>query len=201
MMALNRGAYEGEEGFPRVEYVSIERLIHQAPLDTTFVRVADYVERTLAGGAFSGDCITPVRVADSLERNARRALKLVENIDVSKNTNPALPYEVADIRVWANLGLHWAEKLRGAIALQTYLTNGDAARKEAAVDHLTKSLAYWDEVIAITRPLYRDMPLTHLSEQGGVRSMENRHLKFHWALIRPDVAKDIETAKNSLFCY
>ncbi len=46
MMALDRGEWEGQPGFPRVEYVGIERLIRQAPLDTTFVGVADYVART-----------------------------------------------------------------------------------------------------------------------------------------------------------
>jgi hypothetical protein len=166
-------------------------------MDTTFVNVASWVERTLAGGSFPADRTTPVQVADSLERNARRALVLVEGIDPTGNANPALKYEVADIRVWANLGLHFAEKLRGAIALQTYRVGGDEAQRQAAIDHLTRGLAYWDEVVAITRPLYLDMPLTHLSEQGGPRSMENRYLKFHWELIRPDVARDLEVAQMS----
>ena len=34
-------------------------------------------------------------------------------------------YEVADVQVWAYLGLHLAEKLRGAVALQTYRAGGE----------------------------------------------------------------------------
>ena len=70
-------------------------------------------------------------------------------------------YEVADIKTWANLGLHYAEKIRGAIALQTYRVNGNKTYQQQAIRHLSKGLEYWDKVIEITRPLYNDMPLVH----------------------------------------
>ena len=41
------------------------------------------------------------------------------------------------------------------------------------------------------------MPLVHYSEQNGIRSEENKHLTFHWEKLRPDVAKDVETARNA----
>ena len=106
-------------------------------------------------------------------------------------------FEVADIKAWANMGLHFAEKLKGAVALQTYRLGGGEENKGEAVSHFKKALAYWDEVINITRPIYNDMPLVHYSEQDGVRSKENQYLTFHWEKLRPDVAKDIETAKNA----
>ena len=99
-------------------------------LDTSFVKVADYVERILAGGSFTKERVTPPQIADSLERNAKQALKLVENINPAKNQNAALIYEVADIKTWANLGLHYAEKIRGAIALQTYRVNGNKTYRQ-----------------------------------------------------------------------
>jgi hypothetical protein len=52
-------------------------------------------------------------------------------------------------------------------------------------------------VISITRPLYNDMPLVHYSEQDGKSWEENDHLRFHWENLRPEVAKDIEVAKNA----
>ncbi len=55
---------------------------------------------------------------------------------------------------------------------------------------------YWDEVVAITRPIYNDMPLVHYSEENGKHWKENDQLRFHWALIRPSVAKDIEYASK-----
>jgi hypothetical protein len=130
-----------------------------------------------------------------LERDCNEAIKLVQNINTGGNA--ALPFEVADVKTWAYMGLHFAEKLKGAVALQTYRTRGGEENKKAAVTHLQKALYYWDEVVRITRPLYNDMPLVHYSEQNGVRSEENKHLTFHWQTIRPDVAKDVETAKNA----
>jgi hypothetical protein len=130
-----------------------------------------------------------------LERDCIAALALVKDIQTAGNN--ALLFEVADIKTWANMGLHFAEKLKGAIALQTYRTKGGEEAKQNAIRHLENALKYWDEVVSITHPLYNDMPLVHYSEQNGVRSEENKHLTFHWKKLRPDVAKDIETAKNA----
>jgi hypothetical protein len=96
------------------------------------------------------------------------------------------------------MGLHFAAKLKGAVALQTYRTKGGEEQKQNAVKHLKDALKYWDVIVSITGPIYNDMPLVHYSEQNGVRSEENKHLKFHWGKIRPDVAKDIETAKSAV---
>jgi hypothetical protein len=43
-----------------------------------------------------------------------------------------------------------------------------------------------------TVALYNDMPLVHYSEQDGKTWQENDHLRFHWALLRDEVVKDIE---------
>jgi hypothetical protein len=101
-------------------------------------------------------------------------------------------YEVADVKAWANLGLYFAGKLQGAVALQTYRLKGGEENKQNAVKHLEEALRYWDVVVAITRPIYNDMPLTHYSEQ-------NDKLRFHWEKLRPEVAKDLEIAKNTTF--
>lgn len=130
-----------------------------------------------------------------LEKDCEKALELVKNINTSNNNT--LMFEVADVKAWANMGLHFAEKLKGAIALQTYRLKGGKENKQGALGHLQKVLKYWDAVIGITRPVYNDMPLVHYSEQNGVRSKENQHLEFHWEKIRPDVAKDVETARNA----
>jgi hypothetical protein len=103
-------------------------------------------------------------------------------------------YEVADVKIWANLGLHLASKINGAVALQTYRLSGDEQYKRRAVEHLQQALEFWDEVIEITRPLYRDMPLTHYNHKSHDANNDNL---FHWALIRDEVASDIEIARRS----
>ena len=180
----------------RVDYISVDRQIHRPPLDTALVSVAEYVRGLLSGESLWHGRVTPSALADSLETDCRQALDLVKGIDTSGNN--ALMFEVADVKAWAGLGLYFAEKLRGAVALETYRLKGDEENKKKAVRHLEKALGFWDDVIRITRPLYNDMPLVHYSEQDGRPWEENDHLRFHWALLRPDVARDVEIAKNAV---
>ena len=169
------------------KYISVDRLIDQPTMDPDYVSVKDYVEKTLKGETFADDRVTPDKLADSLEKDNREALHLVENIDVSGDAS--LMYEVADVKVWAYLGLHLAEKLRGAIALQTYRLQG--LQHDEAIQHLKNALSYWDKVIEITRPIYKDMPLTHYN--NNFFTSNNNNL-FHWALIRDQVARDVDIA-------
>jgi hypothetical protein len=175
-------------------YISVDALINQAPLDPDYISVKDFVLKKQAAGSFGKDKITPPVLIKMLERDCRKALRLVKGIDTQNNVS--LLYEVADAQTWAYLGLHFAEKLKGALALQTFRTKGGQENQHQAVAHLQKALGYWDEVIQITRPLYKDMPLTHYNGSSHDR---NDHNLFHWALIRPEVAKDVEIAKNATF--
>jgi hypothetical protein len=180
----------------RVDYISIDRIINQPPIDPGYVSIAEYVKTLSSGGAFISSRITPDLVANLVENDCRKALALVDKINTTNNT--ALMFEVADIKAWANIGLHFAEKIRAGIALQNFRTKGGEGNRQTAVKHLENALKYWDAVIGITRPIYNDMPLTHYSEQNGVRSKENQYLLFHWEKLRPDLLKDIEVAKNAV---
>lgn len=177
-----------------VSYISVDRLIHQPVLDSDYVSVADFVRRA-PFTIFDKKEITPPILAAQLEKDCRQALSLIKNIN-TKN-NKALVYEVADIKAWTYLGLHFAEKIKGAVALQTYRTGGDEKIKRDAVLHLQKALANWDSIIVITRPLYKNMPLVHLSQQGGKETKENFYKTFHWQMLRDDVARDIKIAKSA----
>ena len=179
----------------RVEYISVDRQIKQPPIDPEYVSVLEYVKTISSGGAFDKGRLTPPVLISMLERDCNEALDIVKGIDTSKDQS--LSQEVADVKVWANLGLYFAEKLKGAVALQTYRVKGGEDNKKSAIRHLESALQFWDVVISITRPLYNDMPLVHYSEQDGKSWKENDHLRFHWESIRPDVAKDVEIAKGA----
>ncbi|MDB5211601.1 MAG: hypothetical protein JWQ30_2428 [Sediminibacterium sp.] len=175
-----------------VEYISVNRQIDQPPLDTDYVSIKDFVA---SPGSFPKNKITPLTLAEMMESDCNKALQLISNI--SAKGNNTLMYEIADIKTWANLGLYFAAKTRGAVALQQYRINGGEENKKAAVGYLERSLGYWDTVISITRPIYKDMPLVHFTEQNGNRSKENDQLRFHWEKLRADVAKDIEIARTA----
>jgi hypothetical protein len=180
-------ALQGEH----TNYIGIDALIKQPTMDPDYVSVGDYVKAFADGTSFGAGRITPPMLIDMLERDNRQALRLVAGIDTTGDAS--LMYEVADVKTWANLGLHLAEKLRGAVALQMFRGSGDDQQRQAAIDHLQKALACWDEVIRITRPIYQDMKLTHYNGNSFDANPDNL---FHWARIRPEVAADIEVARN-----
>jgi hypothetical protein len=172
------------------KYIGVDALINQPPLDPAFVSIPDFVKAREAGRRYAGADATPLKVSDWLVHNSDAALDLVRDIDTRGNAS--LMYEVADVKIWAALGMHLAEQLRGAVALQTYRTRGDEADQQAAISHLTKALAHWDEVIRLSRPIYKDMRLTHYNHNSFDANPDNL---FHWALIRDQVAQDIEVAR------
>ena len=177
---------------PAMDYIGADDLIGHEVLDPAYVSVGDYVAATAAGKSFGADRMTPPILADRLEADSRKALQLVAGVNTGAST--ALMYEVADVKTWAHLGLHLAEKLRGATALQTYLVAGGEENKTRAVAHLEGALAHWDEVVAVTRPLYRDMLLTHMI---GKSEDLQPDAPFHWELLRPQVAADVEAAREA----
>ena len=182
-------ALQGEE----THYIGVDNLIHQPTMDPSYVSVADFVKTSREGGSFTADRVTPPRLIDALERDNNAALALVKGIDT--RGNPALLYEVADVKAWALLGLHLADKLRGAVALENFRAGGDRADQRSAVAHLKKALAHWDELVALTRPIYRDMRLTAYNGNSFDANPDNL---FHWARVRDEVAKDVSVAEQAL---
>jgi hypothetical protein len=180
-------ALQGEE----THYIGVDALIKQPTMDPAYVSVAQYV-KALRDKAELGARVTPPGLGAMLERDCREALRLVGGIETSGNAS--LMYEVADVKVWAYLGLHLAEKLRGAVALETFRATGDERQRQEAVAHLEKALAYWDAVIVITRPLYKDMKLT---AYNGNSFDANPNNLFHWGLIRAEVARDVDVARSA----
>lgn len=181
-------ALQGEE----THYIGVDALIKQPTMDPSYVSVAEYVKTLRDGGKFGDDRITPLKLAELLERDANAALALVKPIDTKGNAS--LMYEVADVRAWSQLGLHLAEKLRGAVALENFRASGDPADKKQAIAHIEKALAAWDELIRITRPIYKDMKLAHYNGNSFDANPDNL---FHWALVRREVANDLAVAKQA----
>jgi hypothetical protein len=178
-----------------VSYISVDRLINQKPLDSDYISIADYV-RNEKLAMYDKKKVLPSQLALQLTKDCNMALLAVKSI--KPGSNKALLYEITDIKVWSYLGLHFAEKISGGLALQRYRLHGDEKDKISAVSHLQKSLSWWDDIIQITRPLYKEMPLVHLSQQGGGKeTKENYYLTFHWEKLRADVANDIEIARNA----
>ncbi len=176
------------------KYIGVDALIAQPPLDPAHVSIKDFVKAQGEGHSFTSAQKTPLAVADGLRADASKALALIQGIDVRRSPDGALLYEVSDVAIWAHLALHLEAKIRGAIELQRLRTAGGEAHRQAAIQHLTDALVQWDEVIRISRPLYKDMPLTHYNHNAFEANPNNL---FHWALIRGAVAQDVEIARSA----
>jgi hypothetical protein len=176
------------------KYIGVDALIEQPPLDPAYLSIKDFVKTLNEGRGFTSSQKTPLAVADWLRANGRKALELVDGINVLRNGDAALLYEVADVSIWAHIGFHLEAKIRGAVELHRYRTAGGEEHKQAAIKHLTEALAQWDEVIRLSRPLYKDMRLTHYNHNSFDANPDNL---FHWALIRGEVAEDVEVARNA----
>ena len=180
-----------------MDFISIDRQIKQPPADPAYVSIDAYVKVVNLGGSFDKERITPPVLSSMLVKDSEIALDLVRNINTRQSID--LMYEVADIKIWANLGLFYSERILGGIALQSYRYSGNEAKKLEAVSHLEKALQYWDEIISISRPIYKDMPLAAYSyPHDGNNSIIETDRRFHWEKLRPDVLMDIETAKNAI---
>lgn len=171
-------------------FISVNEIISTVTLDTSLVSIKDFVS-----GNFKGqDKISPLQLADELEKDGNNALLILQKIETD---NPTLKHEISDIKTWAYLGLYFSEKLKGGTALQYFRMAGEAGKQKESINHLELALSYWEKVVETNRPYFDDIPLLHLGDRynngGDIRPLT----RFSWANLTGEVRNDIEIAKNS----
>jgi hypothetical protein len=176
-------AFNGETG--RAEFISVDRLMKHPTLDTAVINIDKFTDMVIKEAVITGDKITPLQFADDLEKYSKEALQYIATLEADDNT---LRYELADITIWSNLGLYFSEKVRAATALSMYEKTQNEDQKLKAIQHLEDALLFWETIVEISNPLYKEMPLVHLNQQ------EDKY--FHWAKLIDEVKKDIEIAEK-----
>lgn len=162
------------EGFlANGSFITLDRLRKARPVDDTWLSVEESVRLGDAGAAGRK---TPLDVAAEVEADATAALRLAQDID---GRDGPLAYEVADIRAWCHLGLHFAAKLRAAVALAAADARKDAAQRLRAGELLRQALRHWDDLVATTAPLYHEIPLQHTG-----------NTPFSWRALRDKAAAE-----------
>lgn len=174
--------------------ISITDMLDHPTLDPAILSIADYVENGLLKKNIDKNRITPLALADSSERDSRRALELIDGLMPRTGAAAgALKSELEDVAVWAHLGLYFADKLRAGVALKTFYKTGNDQQKQQAVILLQKCLNHWDQVIRFTKDRY--LPTPHVMTQNYGPEFQ----VFHWELMRPQVEKDIAIADHAVF--
>jgi hypothetical protein len=96
--------------------------------------------------------VTPLEIADTLERNATNALNALPQLQRAavKPARNAKEYAATlnDIEAMAHLGNYYAAKIRGACALALFDKTGEARQQAAAVRQLETALSHWKKYSA-----------------------------------------------------
>jgi hypothetical protein len=172
------------EGFlSKKGFFDIKQVIAAKPLDPQWLGVSAMIDAEARKVSPKPNEITPLAVADAAERDAREALARLASVST---TNAAVAEELADAATWAQFGLHLADKIRAAVALERYRRGLDDHGRDEAIALLKKCLQHWDKVVASTRDRYSETPLLHTET-----------VPFSWARYRAAVAADISIAEKT----
>lgn len=175
-------------------FISIDEFIYHETLEPSLLSIPEYVTLLIDKEDVQVDKITPLALADSSENDSRNAMKLVASLRPRVNEfSGALVSELDDIATWSYLGFYLADKLRAGVALENYRKTGNISQKQHAVQFLEKCLNHWDHVVALTKERY--LPTPHV----GTQRWKEEFQAFSWELMRPQVLRDIEIARNATF--
>ncbi|CAN5233828.1 hypothetical protein BH23BAC1_BH23BAC1_32630 [soil metagenome] len=175
-------------------FISIDQFIYHETLDPQLLSILNYVDLQMKKKKITQDKISPLALADSSEKDSRKALELISSLRPRVNAySGALVSEIDDAATWSHLGLYLADKLRAGVALESFRKTGNAAQKQQAIQYLEKCLEHWDQVIIYTKDRYMATPHVATQHYG------EEFTEFSWELLRPQVARDIDIARKSVF--
>lgn len=175
---------------PRINYRRNEMFhflptyIFSTTIDSSLEDIPSYVARVLANAPALPGAKSPLDVASELESAGRAALAAAGIPDPGGSSSKEFICAQLDNETYGRLGLYYAEKLRAAVALATFLFSGDASRQDQAVAHLRSALSEWKALVAVTKAHY----LPHEVWLFG---------PFHWEMYTRDVEKDIQIAQTA----
>ena len=175
--------------------ITVEELVKHRTLDPDYLSVADYCDLLAQGKAVPQGRISPLTVARDLTRDGREALELLQPL-LAQDNSKALTVELADAQAWAHLSLYFAEKLRSAVAYKRFLDSGEADHGRKAVQALRRAVSHWEDLAAVTDPVYVEMPVATIYRYEGETALTEEDTRtFHWKKLLPAVRDELEMVK------
>lgn len=175
-------------------FLSLEEIIHSKTLDPNWMNIREYVDLVNNGYPIPPTRLSPVQLADQLEKDGLEALQLLDSI---KGSNATLLNEIADQKAWAYLSLYFSSKLRAGIDLQLFRTTGIRENRENALDQITKASGYWEMLCVTTDPYVKEIPLLHLGDDYITTSFTKPVERFSWRAFSDQVLRDIEIVRGN----
>ena len=176
-------------------FISIDELIDHPVLDPRYFSIKDYVRILTERKSLAGDKITPLVLADSLERDGREAMKLVNQMRTRSSSASALSCELDDLETWVYLSHYFAEKLRAGVALETFRITKDKTHQQRAIQLLSDCLNHWKKISDITASHYKEVP--YVDNPSSASRPDNDARQFSWSKYLPQVERDIKLATQT----
>lgn len=173
-------------------FISIDELIDHSTLDPDYISIPAFVKAQTENIQIPKGKISPLMLADSLEADSKNVMKIVQQLRPS--AQKALACELDDLETWAYLSRYFSDKLRAAVALQTYRTTGKKSEQQKAIQLLTGCVLHWKKISAITSKHYQEVPYVDDHSSGGIAYKDAR--RFSWSKYLPQVERDLELAKE-----
>ena len=130
--------------------------------------------------------LTPIDVANSLDQFSQTGLNKLGNM--SGGNNQELTETITDIKMMANLGKYYADKIRGTVALHRFEEQGGQANKDEAIQALQNASAHWADYATLWASIYKGQVLT----RQGTAFQDAQ-------LLQSKVDEDITIARNAKF--
>ena len=155
-------------------FISVETLLAVGTLDPSMQSISEFVAKP------NTTLTSPLQIAAELTNASQSALALLSS---RPPLAAVLSGEAGDVVSWAHLGLYFAAKLQGTVALARFRSGGGASWQAAATKHLTDARDEWTALVTSTAHLRAQIPLHDLDTSGR---------NFSWAAFTPMVLRDLE---------
>jgi hypothetical protein len=174
--------------------ITVEELIKCNPLEPDYISVREYVKMVKSGTPVPEGKVSPLQLAEQSAKDGESALSILKTVSL-KTAPKQLEAEVASAKAWAHMNLYFAEKLRAAVALQQFRDNGDAEQGKLAVQCLEKAVDQWEQLAAVTDPVFAEMPLTQID---SFRKEGPDPRVFHWKLLLPAARAELQRVRDEV---
>ena len=143
--------------------------------------VQEYAEAIVKNEAFDG--MTPMQVADNLDRLAQQILAGVTALRYQSRPRKELAATLTDMESVAYLGRYYADKIRGAADLAVFRADNNRQEdRRHAARHFTNAVEEWEAYARVATSQYKPQLLS-------------RCHYMDWSRILDEVKKEVELAK------
>lgn len=153
--------------------------------DPQCVSVIDWAEAKVSGKTNTLKGITPLQVADNLDRFAQAADDALPRLRAQAGDGLELQETLLDIESMAHLGRYYADKLRGAAKLALFHAGNsqDRAAHKESVAHLEEAVLHWRAYANGLEPRY-------------IPTLMARTYQMDWMKTLRYVEEEVETVRQ-----